>query len=147
MRMLLIMAVTLYTSRIILNTLGVEDFGIYNVVGGVISMLGFLNSSLGGASSRFITFSLGKNDKKELRKVFSTVVFIHLILAVVIILLGETLGLWFVYHKLVIPPERLTAALWVYHCSILTAVVSIISVPYNSLVCLLYTSPSPRDRG
>lgn len=134
MRMLLIMAVTLYTSRIILNTLGVEDFGIYNVVGGVISMLGFLNSSLGGASSRFITFSLGKNDKKELRKVFSTVVFIHLILAVVIILLGETLGLWFVYHKLVIPPERLTAALWVYHCSILTAVVSIISVPYNSLV-------------
>lgn len=70
MRMLLIMAVTLYTSRIILNTLGVEDFGIYNVVGGVISMLGFLNSSLGGASSRFITFSLGKNDKKELRKVF-----------------------------------------------------------------------------
>ena len=108
MRMLLIMAVTLYTSRIILNTLGVEDFGIYNVVGGVISMLGFLNSSLGGASSRFITFSLGKNDKKELRKVFSTVVFIHLILAVVIILLGETLGLWFVYHKLVIPPERLT---------------------------------------
>ena len=134
MRMLLIMAVTLYTSRIILNTHGVEDFGIYNVVGGVISMLGFLNSSLGGASSRFITFSLGKNDKKELRKVFSTVVFIHLILAVVIILLGETLGLWFVYHKLVIPPERLTAALWVYHCSILTAVVSIISVPYNSLV-------------
>lgn len=103
-------------------------------MGGVISVLGFLNSSLGGASSRFITFSLGKNDKKEIREVFSTVVFVHLILAGTIILLGETIGLWFVYHKLVIPPERLTAALWVYHCSILTAVVSIISVPYNSLI-------------
>lgn len=133
-RMLMIMAVTLYTSRVVLNTLGVEDYGIYNVVGGVVAMLGFLNGSLGGASSRFITFALGKGDKKGLQNIFSTVLCVHFLLAGVIVLVGETAGLWFVCHKLVIPAERMPAALWVYHCSILTTVVSIISVPYNSLI-------------
>lgn len=133
-RMLLIMAVTLYTSRVILHVLGVEDYGIYNVVGGVVAMLGFLNASLGGASSRFITFALGKEKPEEVKEVFSTVLCIHFILAGIVVLLGETVGLWFVYHKLVIPTERMTAVLWVYHCAILTTVVSIISVPYNALI-------------
>ena len=131
---MLIIIITLYTSRVILNTLGVEDYGIYNVVGGVITMLGFLNGSLGGASSRFITFALGKGDKKELQNVFSTVLCVHFLLAGIIVLLAETVGLWFVCNKLVIPAERMTAALWVYHCAILTMVVTIISVPYNALI-------------
>lgn len=133
-RMLLIMAVTLYTSRIILNTLGVEDYGIYNVVSGVIVMLGFLYSSLGGAGARFIAFTLGKGENGELKQVFATILCIHFILAGVIIIVGETIGLWFVHKILVIPEERFNAALWVYHCSILTTVISIISVPYNSLI-------------
>lgn len=133
-RMLLIMSVTLYTSRIILNTLGVEDYGIYNVVSGVIVMIGFLYSSLGGAGARFIAFTLGKEDWGELKQIFATILCIHFILAAVVVLIGETIGLWFVLHKLVIPEERLNAALWVYHCSIVTTVISIISVPYNSLI-------------
>ena len=133
-RMLLTMAVTLYTSRVILQTLGVEDYGIYNVVGGVIAMLSFLNSSLSGASSRFITYELGKGNSGKMKEMFSTILCIHFILAILILILGESVGLWFVYNKLVIPAERMTAALWVYHCSILTAIVSIISVPYNSLI-------------
>lgn len=133
-RMLLIMSVTLYTSRVILNTLGIEDYGIYGVVGGVVTMLSFLNASLSGASSRFITFAMGKGDKKHIQEVFSTVLCIHFLMMGFIILLGETVGLWFVYNKLVIPPERMTAALWVYHCSIFTAAISIISIPYNSLI-------------
>lgn len=133
-RMLLTMAVSLYTSRVILSILGIEDFGIFNVVGGVIAMLGFLNSSLSGASSRFITYELGKGDDRNMKKMFSTILCIHFIIAIIILVIGETIGLWFVYNKLVIPTERMTAALWVYHCSILTAIISIISVPYNSLI-------------
>lgn len=133
-RMLLIMAVSLYTSRVILKVLGVEDYGIYNVVGGVVAMLGFLNGSLSGASSRFITFCLGKGDPDELKSTFATVLTIHLILAGIIVLLGETVGLWFVCQKLVIPAERMTAALWVYQCSVFTTVVTIISIPYNALI-------------
>lgn len=133
-RMLLTMSVSLYTSRVVLNVLGIEDFGLYNVVGGVIAMLGFLNNSLSGASSRFITFELGKGDDGKLSQTFSTILCIHFILAIVILIFGETIGLWFVHNKLVIPEGRMTAALWVYHCSILTAMVSVISVPYNSLI-------------
>lgn len=133
-RMLLIVLVTLYTSRVILNTLGIEDYGIYNVVSGVIVMLGFLNSSLAGAGSRFIAFTLAKGDLEELKKIFAALLCAHLILAIVVIIVGETVGLWFVIHKLVIPAERLNAALVVYHCSILTTVIAIISIPYNSLI-------------
>ena len=133
-RMLLTMAISLYTSRVVLNTLGVEDFGIFNVVGGVIAMLGFLNSSLSGASSRFITYELGKGNSGNIKKMFSTILCIHFILAIIIFVIGESVGLWFIYNKLVIPAERMNAALWVYHCSIFTAIISIISVPYNSLI-------------
>lgn len=133
-RMLLIMAVTLYTSRVVLEVLGVEDFGIYNVVGGVVTMLGFINSSLSGATSRFITFELGRGNDGDLKKVFRCAVSVHYLLALVILFLGETVGLWFVLEKMVIPPERMTAALWVYQCSIITIIVSIISAPYNALI-------------
>ena len=133
-RMLLIMGVSLYTSRIILQTLGVDDYGIYNVVGGVIAMLGFFTSSLSGAGSRFITFALGKGDEEEQKRVFAAVMIIHYLLALLILVLGETIGLWFVCNKLVIPEARMNAALWVYHCSIVTTVIAVISTPYNSLI-------------
>lgn len=132
--MILVMGITLYTSRVILSALGVEDFGIFNVVAGIVTILGFINTSLSGASSRYITFALGTNDNALQDKTFSTVVLIHVVLACIIILIGETIGLWFIYNKLVIPSARLNAAIWVYHLSILTAVISIISVPYNSLI-------------
>lgn len=133
-RMLLIMVVTLYTSRVILHTLGIEDYGIYNVVGGVIAMLGFLKGSLGGTGSRFIIFALGEGNKHQLRLVFTAVFFSHIILAGIIIVLGETIGLWFIHNKLVIPVERFEAALWVYHCAIMTTVITIIGMPYTSLI-------------
>lgn len=131
-RMFFLLLINLYTSRIILNTLGVVDYGLNNVVGGVIGMLGFLTGSLSGATSRFITFDLGKGDQNKLYKVFGSVMFIHYLFAGVILLFGETLGLWFVSTQLQIPPDRFTAAFWVYQFSILSSIMSIISIPYDS---------------
>ena len=108
-RMLLIMGVTLYTSRIILQALGIDDYGIYNVVGGVVAMFGFINSSLSGASSRFITYAIGKGDKQEVQATFNSIVTIHYLIAAIVFILAETIGLWFVMNKLVIPIERQTA--------------------------------------
>lgn len=133
-RMILLMAVTLYTSRVILQVLGVTDFGIYNVVGGVVTMLGFVSSSLSGATSRFITFELGKGTIADVKKVFSCAVTVHYIMAIGIFILAETIGLWFVLNKMVIPTDRMVAAIWVYQCSIATFIVSILSVPYNALI-------------
>lgn len=133
-RMLFLVLISLYTSRIVLKTLGVEDFGIHNVVAGIISFLGFLTGSLSGASARFITFSLGKGDLKHLKVTFGNIIFIHLIFAFLILVLGETLGLWFVSTQLNIPPGRETAAFWVYQFSILTAIGSLISMPYNAVI-------------
>lgn len=132
--MLLTMAVTLYTSRVVLATLGVEDFGIYNVVGGVVTMFAFLNGTISGVTQRYLTYELGAGNADRLKKVFNTAMCIHWLIAIVILLLAETLGLWFVYNKLVIPEGRLTAALWVYQFSILSTIVFIVSVPYNACI-------------
>ncbi len=128
------MVVSLYTSRIVLNTLGVEDFGIYNVVGGFVTMFGFLNSSMASATQRFLSFEIGRKDLVQLRNVFSMSVNIHIIIAVVILLLAETIGLWFVNTQLTIPAHRMLAAQWVYQFSILALVVTIVSVPYNAII-------------
>ena len=133
-RMLFIMAVSLYTSRVILQALGVTDFGIYNVVGGVVVMFSFINGSLSGASSRFITFALGKGDEAELRRIFNCVVTIHYLIAAVIFVLAETVGLWFVMTQLVIPPERMTAAFWVYQSAVVSMTVMLASTPFNALI-------------
>jgi O-antigen/teichoic acid export membrane protein len=133
-RMLLTMAVSLYTSRIVLNTLGVEDFGIYNVVGGFVTMFGFLNSAMASATQRFLAFEIGKGDKIQLRNVFSMSVNIHFLIAFLILILAETIGLYFVNTQLTIPPERMVAARWVYQFSILTLMVNMISVPYNAII-------------
>lgn len=131
-RMLFGMLVSLFTSRVILQTLGVEDYGVYNVVGGVITMFTFLNSAMSSATSRYIIFEIGKGNMEQLKKVFSTALQIHAAIALLIVILGETLGLWFLMNELVIPDCRMDAAMWVYQCSIVTAVVTIMSVPYNA---------------
>lgn len=130
--MFLTMVVTLYTSRVVLNTLGIEDYGVYNVTGGVIALFAFLNTAMSSATQRYITFSLGKGDKERLRVVFNTAFQIHIIISLLVLILGETIGLWFVLNKLVIPDGRETAAMCVYQCSILVSMIGIISVPYNA---------------
>ena len=130
--MLLIMAVTLYTSRVVLNVLGVEDFGIYNVVGGIVVMFSFLNGAMATSTQRFLSFSLGKNDQEQVARVFSMSMTTHISIALIVLLLAETFGLWIFYRYLNIPPERMGAAQWVYQLSVLTFCISIIRVPYNA---------------
>lgn len=133
-RMIFTMLISLYTSRVILAKLGVEDYGIYQVVGGVVGMLSFLNSALSTGSSRFLTFALGKNDKENLSKTFSTTLSIHIVLALIIVFFSETIGLWFFYNKLEIPESRIFAASVAYHLSILTSLFSITQVPYGAVI-------------
>ena len=131
-RMLFLMCVSLFTSRVVLNTLGVTDYGIYNVVGGVVAMFGFINGSMASATQRYITFALGKGDMANLAKVFSTALQIHFLIAALVIVLGETVGLWFMYTQMQIPAGRMDAAFWVLQCSIVSTAIMIISVPYNA---------------
>lgn len=133
-RMAVLMIVGLITSRLTLQQLGITDFGIYNVIGGLISIFSFISGSMTQASQRFITYELGRGNEGSLRNVFSTCVFLHVILALIIVVLGETVGLWYVWNVAVIPPERFTAALWIYQCSIVVACADIITVPYNGLI-------------
>ena len=131
-RMLFTMAVSLFTSRVVLQTLGVEDYGIQNVVGGVITMFTFINGGMVSSTQRYLNFEIAKGNAERLRSVFNTALQIHALIALVIIILGETVGLWFLLEKLVIPEERMTAAMCVYQCSIVACVVNILSVPYNA---------------
>ena len=133
-RMMLSMVISLYTSRVVLQTLGVVDYGIYGVIGGVLAMFTFINSSMAGATSRFLTYELGKGDNKKLRDIFSSAFCVHVIIALLILILCETIGVWFINSKLVIPANRLYAAHWVFQLSILTMVVSVTQVPYNASI-------------
>ena len=133
-RMLVTMVISLYTSRVILKILGVNDYGIYQAVGGIVGFLSFLNNALGTGTSRFITFGLGEGDKDKLKKIFSTTLTVHIFLAIFIVVLAETIGLWFLYNKLVIPDERFEASLVVYHLSIITAFFSLTQVPYGACI-------------
>ena len=132
--MFITMGISLFTSRIILKNLGVEDFGIYSVVGGVVIMLSFLSSSMNSATQRFISYELGKKDDYQLNRVFSMSVNTHIIIALIIFLLAETFGLWFLNTKLVIPPERLDAANAVYQLSLFSFMTTVIGVPYLALI-------------
>lgn len=133
-RMILTMLVSLYTSRVVLNTLGVEDFGIYNVVGGVISLFSFIVASMSSATSRFLTYSLGKNESKELKDVFKASFTIHLFIAFIIFILAETIGLWFLNNKLIIPKTRMLAAQFIYHTAVIGSIFSIVQVPYTASI-------------
>ncbi|WP_288785262.1 lipopolysaccharide biosynthesis protein [Bacteroides acidifaciens] len=134
LRMILLIAVGLYTSRVVLKTLGISDYGIYNVVGGFISMIAYMNTVFVAATQRFLSYSLGQNDELHLKRVFCTSLTVHIFLAFVILLLAETFGLWIINTKLIIEPSRLVAANWVYHCSILSLLFTIIGVPYNACI-------------
>lgn len=133
-RMLFTMAVSLYTSRVVLNTLGIKDYGLYNVVGGFVAMFSFFNGAMAAATQRFLNFELGRGDSLRLHKVFCTSINIHALISIVVIVLSETVGLWFVYTQLNIPADRFTAALWVYHASVMATVVMIMSIPYNAVI-------------
>lgn len=133
-RMFLIMGVTLYTSRIVLQVLGETDFGLYNVVGGIVMMFTFLNGSLAGATSRFITYEIGRQDYVRLHKIFNVSLLTHIMIALVIVILAETVGLWFLYNKMVIPEGRFDAAFWVFQISVISCVLSITQVPYSAMI-------------
>lgn len=133
-RMLFSMAVSLYTSRVILATLGVMDYGIWNLVGGVIALFSFLNTSMSGATARFLSYEIGKGVDRNVQRVFSGALTIHILIACCVLLLGETVGLWFLWNKLVIPEDRMLSANIVYQFTILSAMVSITQVPYNSQI-------------
>lgn len=128
------MGIALYTSRLVLEILGVSDYGVYNVVGGVIALFSFINGSMAGATSRFITFAIGENKQAELKTVFNSAFAIHSIIAVIILVLGETIGVWFLNHELVIPKDSLYAANWVFQFSIVSAIISIIQAPFMAIV-------------
>lgn len=133
-RMFFIMAVTLYTSRVVLNTLGVVDFGIYNVVGGVVAMMGVLNGAMSVSTQRYLTFELGRGDAVRLKQVFSVCLTIFFLLSIIVILLAETVGLWFLHNKMVIPAERMSAADWVYQYSIIACILSLVVNPFNATI-------------
>lgn len=133
-RMLLIMGVTLYSSRVILDKLGVDDYSLYNVVGGIVGILSFLSGTLSSGTSRFLTYELGRNDNNRLKLTFSTAFFTHFLLAVLFVVILETIGLWYIYNKLVVADDRFYAALIVFQISILASIVSIMQIPYTSLI-------------
>lgn len=133
-RMLLTMGVAFYTSRVVLNALGVEDYGIYNVVGGVVAMFSFLTGMFTSATQRFLNYEMGLGNRKRLNEIFSMSITLNAMIAVLIVLVSEIAGLWFINHKLVIPSDRLMAAHWVFQFSLLTMAVTIISTPYNAVI-------------
>lgn len=133
-RMGVSMLVSLYTARIVFGTLGEVDYGVLNVVTGCVAIFTFLNGALSGSTSRFLTFELGRGDQEQLKKTFSATIFIHIALAVVIVVLSETVGLWLLMNKLVIPAERMAAAHWAYQIGIVSMVVGIIQVPYGAAI-------------
>lgn len=133
-RMIVVLFVTLYTSRLILDILGVEDYGVYNVVSGIVTIFAIVNGALSSGSSRFITYALGKGDFEGLRKTFSASFVIHSAMAVIVFILAETIGLWYVNNILVVPEGRLVAANWLYQFSIVSCMLSLTQVPYGAAI-------------
>lgn len=133
-RMFISIIIGLYTSRVILEVLGVNDYGVYNVVGGIVAMFTFLNSAMTATSQRFISYELGTKNLNRLTEVFSTSVEIHVIIALIIFILAESIGLWFLNTKLNISPNRMVAANWVYQSTIISFMLTVISVPYNACI-------------
>ena len=133
-RMILVLGVSLYSSRIVLAALGASDFGVYNVVGGVVTLMAFVSGALGGSASRFLTYDLGLGDQERLNNTFSASMYLHIGVAIIVFIFGETVGLWLLYNKLVLPEERMTAAFWVLQASIVTTGVKFIQVPYTASI-------------
>jgi Na+-driven multidrug efflux pump len=132
--MFFIMGISFYTSRVILNILGVEDFGLYGVIGGVVALFNFLTSTLSAGTQRFLTFHLGKNNRDALKTTFSSALSIYICLVLIILVLAETVGLWFVTTKISIPHNRIDAARWVYQFSVFSSLILIIQAPFNASI-------------
>ena len=133
-RMFFIMAISLFASRVVLKYLGVENFGIYNVVGGVVAMMGILTSAMSTSTTRYLTFELGKGDNKRLKQVFSTCFSIYLLLSLVFLIFAETVGLWFLNTQMTIPENRMVAANWVYQFSVISCINTLLANPYNAVL-------------
>lgn len=133
-RMLCTVGISFYTSRVILSNLGVSDFGLYNVIGGLVSMFYMITSTLSAAISRFLTYELGQKDLKNLRNTFSTSINIQLLISILIIILSETIGLWFINNKMNIVHDRIWAANWIYQFTMVSFIIEMISVPYNASI-------------
>lgn len=133
-RMVVMMLVTLYTSRVVLDQLGVTDFGVYNVVGGVVSILSFLNSSMTTAVQRYFSYAIGEGDSVKLQQYFNVSLAAHFVISIIVIVLVELIGKWYLNNCMNIPPERLETANWVLQFSILSIVFVIMQVPYNSMI-------------
>lgn len=133
-RMILVLVVTLYTSRIVLDALGVDDFGIYNVVGGVASMLTFFTSALTNASQRFLNFEIGKGNRNVTNNVFNLTITLYALLCVFLLIALETIGLWLVNSQLTIPHDRIIAANWVFQCSVILCIMTVLQVPFLSMI-------------
>lgn len=133
-RMFILMGVSLYTSRVVLETLGVEDFGIYNVVGGLVTMFGLISNSQSSAISRYLNIAMGKGNENEIKEIFSTSVNIQILFSIIVIIIAELIGPWFISNKMTMPAARLQAAHWVFHCSIVVFVINLISLPYNACI-------------
>lgn len=133
-RMLFSMFISFVISRQVLICLGVEDYGIYNVVGGIVVLFTFMNTAMSSSTQRYLTFEIGRGNISGLQCVFSTSLLIHALISLFILLLSETVGLWFLFNKLSIPDNRMEAAVWVFHMSVLGSLVTIMSVPYNAVV-------------
>lgn len=127
-----VLIVGLYTSRVILQTLGVTDYGIYETVGGVVGFLGFINGALANGASRFITYAIGKGDDQETEKTFTTTLTIHIILGIILAIIMETAGIWMIYNKFLFPIDRLDSAVWALHFSVLTMAIGVSQVPYSA---------------
>lgn len=132
LRQFIILAISLYTSRLVLATLGVSDYGVYNVVGSVVTMFVFIRSAMGNATNRYIAYAIGKGDEADLKRIFSTCLFVHFLLAAIVVILSESVGLWLLYNKLDIPEGRMTAAFWVMQFSVITCAIGVLCVPYDA---------------
>lgn len=133
-RQILILFVSLYTVRVVLDVLGVEDYGIYSVVAGIVSFFSFLSATMASATQRFFSFALGKNDEEKLKKTFSVNLLIYVAIAVIALILLETVGLWFIKNHLIIPLSRFDAAIWVYHFSVLMFIATILATPFMAII-------------
>ena len=141
-RMLILMIVALYTSRIVLEALGVEDYGVYNVVGGVVGMMGILNNAMSVSTQRYLTYEFGKGNNVRLKQVFSTSLFIYFCFAIILLLLAETVGLWFLNTQLVISPDRMEAANWVYQFSVFSVIITALNGSQRAII-LPFSTTSP----
>ena len=133
-RMLILMFVAFYTSRVLLKELGINDFGLYGIVGGIVAIFSSLRGLFATATQRFLNFEMGKNDTNGLNTIFNISLIINITICIVFFICAEIIGLWFLENKLIIAPERMDAAKWAFHFSVLASMISILTIPFDALI-------------